>query len=157
MANFLDREATEDGKCLTSNETVWSEAEKESDSDLSDVIPLQNLSNHSMVRSRKRQHVDSSDSGILKTDNLASRRNAPSKSKKQKKQHSEARHENDTTQETNKLVKKLLSKIKHQDSRLKVIENKPESTTTSSSSCTTPKRTLKREVPKEVRVSNKVL
>ncbi len=155
MAEFLDTEVQvqSDTNLFSSDE---SEHSTSSESEMSDVIMLQN-------RNKKRKTLILSD---LSGDEAAQKENRP-KAKTHKKTKTKSRKQQCSEssilleiKDTNKLIKKLSTKMKHQDSRLKEIEDKLKEAVSASSSsqCATPspKRTRsasKREVPVEVRVS----
>ena len=159
MSRFIDREARETGALSTSDSDSLSsdEGSDHSDNQLSDVIPLQNLTNRNKRKKRKASVLqDSSDSEVdHEKENAALQKPKHKKPRKQQRTESlPSRSGHDAVEETNRLVKKLFSKIKHQESRLKTIEEKlKEATSSSSSIFPSPKRAVKREVPVEVRVS----
>lgn len=152
MSRYIDREARETGKQPSDSDSLFSDKESDqSDGELSDVIPLQNVTN----RQKKRK----STALLESSDSDADNENSAPQRKKHKKSRKQPPSDNsfplDTVVETNRLVKKLFSKMKHHESRLKDIEEKLKEATGSSSCATpSPKRAVKREVPIEVRVSN---
>ncbi|XP_064394883.1 uncharacterized protein LOC135342158 isoform X2 [Halichondria panicea] len=156
MAEFLDTEVQmqSDTNLFSSDESEHATA---SESDMSDVLMVQH-------RNKKRKTLILSD---LSGDEAAQKENRPKvkthKKTKKKSSHSRKQQCSESSilleiKDTNKLIKKLSIELKHQDSRLKEIEEKLKEAVSASSSsqCATPspRRTrsaLKREVPVEVR------
>lgn len=141
MACFIDDEAEDDlGR------------KKDSEDELSDVIPFQGQ----VKRLRSRLESSSgSDTDISSND----KENEPRQVKRKKRKRLESSREDPLFSELKKateLMSSLAKKMKKHESRLKAIENKLDSATSSvSSSGSTPKRSsVTKEVPCEVRVSD---
>ena len=141
MSRFIDKEAKETAGLSSDSDSLFSDEGSDlSENELSDAIPLQNLANSSRAEKENQTRP-------------ATEKAKHKKARKQRRTEILA-SDHEATKETNRLVKKLFSKMKCQESRLKAIEEKLKEAT-SSSSCVTPspKRAVKREVPVEVRVS----
>lgn len=154
MAHFLDKEAKEVSS---------------SDSELSDEICHQG---HSLIRKKPRYNSEEralSSSTECDDDQRPvesrSRRAKTSSSDGSKRSHKKRRKSDRSRspsentlillelKKTNDIMTNLSKKMKRHESRLTAIENKLADTVSSSSSSTTPRRALKKDVPVEVRVS----
>ena len=141
MAEFLDTEVQvqSDTNLFSSDESEHATA---SESDMSDVLMVQH-------RNKKRKTLILSD---LSGDEAAQKENRPkakthkkTKTKNKKSSHSRKQQCSESSilleiKDTNKLIKKLSTELKHQDSRLKEIEDKLKEAVSASSSsqCATP-------------------
>ena len=165
MSAFIDDEAQEGGH---RSEDLFTDHEG-FESDLSDVIPLQN---DNLKRARRRHPLGYfSESDVEQPTRKRDKENREQlssipqkKGTKRKRSEPESKSPNSDPNDgvilselrkTNKLIMSLSTKMKTQETRLKEIENKIQDSSMSSSSCSTPKRTAtaKKEVPCEVRVS----
>ena len=144
-------EARETGALSTNDSDSLSsdEGSDHSDNQLSDVIPLQNLTNRNKRKKRKASVLQDSSNSEVDHEKENAALQKPRHKKPRKQQCTESlpsRSGHDAVEETNRLVKKLFSKI-----RLNTIEEKLKKATSSSSIFPSPKRAVKREVPVEVR------
>lgn len=153
MAFFIDLQA-KDG-----NIGALSEDGSSSEGELSDEIPLMSVKH---PRRRGRLLSSESDEGDqvhntpkTKKGRLDKENRKPqSKRGRSRSPSSESAQILSELKKTNKIMMHLTKKMKKHESRLTVIENKlSESASSSSSLSATPKRSSKKEVPVEVRVS----
>ena len=153
MARFLDFQAKDDRVDALSVEGSSSEGE------MSDEIPDER---HSNPRRRRllSSESDENDGVQSKSKTMNKRLDKENRKAKHQSERSTSRSPSSESaqilselKKTNKIMTHLTKKMKKHESRLTAIENKF-SESASSSSFATPKRSLKKEVPVEVRVSN---